>query len=43
LRLLTAALGTEEPLRRSTLGTEGIPATSDQDSRSAMPGAKGRG
>jgi hypothetical protein len=35
-RLRTSAAGTQEPLRRSTLGTEGIPATSDQDSRSAM-------
>src|SRR6516165_6214073 len=36
-------IGTEEPLQRSTLGTEGIPATSDQSSRSVNSGAKGRG
>jgi hypothetical protein len=39
----TNVLGTEESIARSTLGTEGIPATSDQDSRSVKPGAKGRG
>ena len=35
--------GTQEPLCLVDLDTAGIPATSDQDSRSVMSGAKGGG
>jgi len=38
-----SAAGTEEPLRRSTLGTAGIVGTIDQDSRTKKPGPNGRG